>query len=328
MTMTALVFAKNTQQKSHLVKRLTATGLFTQIRPIASIPALFQYLKTKRADVICWAMDKTDCKYEWINRLHAHEEWLDLPLIAFAEDQQTLLNGFECGASDALSLTIGDAELTARMHRHLQRWQRLLELRKIQENLHKMALTDPLTGLGNRATFEMSMKQISARTQRSNLPYSLMLIDLDHFKAINDTYGHQLGDSVLQRVARVIEGAARDADICCRYGGEEFAVILPDTSPHNAVSLARRIHRRLAEVSWVEEGIERAVTVSIGISGTDRTSKIASARLLREADTALYQAKRNGRNRTEKFPPEEERIAHKNHFTPPLAAGARFACGL
>ncbi len=324
---TALVFATDKSQKSHLVDRLRATGLFRQIKPMASVPAIFQYLQTRRADIICWVMEKTDCQYEWINRLQSQDEWHDLPLIAFAEDQKSLLDSFELGASDALSLTIDNQELIARMNCHLQRWNRLLELRKTQEKLQKMALTDPLTGLGNRATFDLNIKQVAACTQRNNSNISLLMIDLDHFKKVNDTYGHQTGDIVLQRTARIIAEAARESDICCRYGGEEFAVILPDTSAKNAEVLAQRIHRSLQELPHQQLGLSEPITVSIGISGSDLLGSHTPTKLLHNADQALYQAKRNGRNRTEKLRGSDIFSARKNRVAYPGLATPQFAYG-
>jgi two-component system cell cycle response regulator len=321
---TALVFAKDSSQKSQLVESLKATGLFRQIQPVTSISAIFQHLKTKQADILCWVMEKTDCRHEWINRLQAHDEWHDLPLIAFAEDHQSLIDSFQHGASDALSLQIDSQELSARIRCHLQRWNRLLELRKTQEELQRMALTDPLTGLGNRATFDMSIKQIAASARRSRSDYSLMLIDLDHFKKINDSYGHQSGDIVLKQVANAIAEAAREADICCRYGGEEFTVILPDTSPENAEILAHRIHQHIAKLALRQTGILKPVTVSIGISGSDQ-SRVPPSRLVREADKALYRAKGNGRNRTElshRSTPSPDRSIHHPY---PQMATAPFA---
>jgi len=302
---TALVIAKNKDKKDQLIDYLSATGLFQQIKPLESSAALFQHLKSKPADMICWAIEKKNRKAEWINKLHSDEKWHDLPLIAFAEDQQSLLNGFQLGASDSVHVEIDPTELSARMTRHLERWQRLLELRQSKEQLQKMALTDPLTRLGNRATFDMSIKQAAACTQRSGSPYSLLMIDLDHFKKVNDTYGHQTGDSILRSVADAINNSARNADICCRYGGEEFAVILPDTRANNAEVLAERIHKQVAKVSRKQAAGRLPITVSIGISYANRNNNIHPTQLIEEADQALYLAKANGRNRTETWQPED-----------------------
>ena len=299
MNTTALIIANDKNKKAQLIDHLSATGLFKQIKPLGSSAALFQHLKSKRADMVCWAIEKKNCKVDWISKLHSDEQWHDLPLIAFAEDQQSLINGFQLGASDSVHVKIDPTELSARMNRHLERWQRLLELRQSKEQLQKMALTDPLTKLGNRATFDMSIKQATACTQRSGSPYSLLMIDLDRFKTFNDNYGHQTGDSVLRSVADAIKDAARDADICCRYGGEEFAIILPDTQANNAEVLAERIHKYVAKVSRKQPSGRIPITVSIGISCTNFQDNTHPHQLIEEADQALYLAKENGRNRTE-----------------------------
>lgn len=303
---TALVLASNNSTATRMVDHLSATGLFGSIEPLKSPKALLRYLKTKSVDMICWAVEKNERgdrrqqRNSWIDQLQTQDRWHDLPVIAFAEDQQSLIDGFELGASDAVHVGIDTIELSARMTRHLQRWQRLVELRKSQEELQKMALTDPLTQLGNRATFDMSIKQAAARTQRTGEPYALMMIDLDHFKAFNDTHGHQVGDNILRLVANTIHTAARDSDICCRYGGEEFAIILPSTNGSDAEVLAARIHRHLKRVSQKQPLHLQPITVSIGISGTNGAKCSHARELIEEADQALYRAKRNGRNRTER----------------------------
>lgn len=299
MNATALVMAHDNCLQTQIVKQLTATGLFGKVTPIATIADLFRRLKSAPADMICWTVNRLHPEDNWIRRLQAQKKWHDLPLIAFADDQQSLLAGFELGASDALQLKINQQELSARIKRHLQRWERLRELRDAQEELQRAALTDPLTRIGNRATFELSMKQAKARSRRNQSPYSLLLIDLDHFKQVNDRHGHQAGDQILQQVAGAIKKSARDTDVCCRYGGEEFAVILPDTAAHAADILARRIHRTIAGVSRQLPHELQPVTVSIGIGSSSNFNRGEVELMIEQADQALYRAKRNGRNRTE-----------------------------
>ena len=303
MNTTALIIANDKNKNKQLVNHLSTTGLFKKIKSLRSSESLFQHLKSNRTDMVCWAIEKENQKVEWIDKLHSDERWHDLPLIAFAEDQQSLINGFQLGASDSVHVEIDPIELSARMSRHLERWQRLLELRKSKERLQKMALTDPLTQLGNRATFDMNIKQAAASTHRSGIPHSLLMIDLDYFKTFNDNYGHQTGDSVLRSVADAIKDSARDADICCRYGGEEFAVILPDTRANNAEVLAERIHNQIANVSRKQPSGRMPISVSIGISCTDLHSSTHPTQLIENADQALYLAKENGRNRTETWQP-------------------------
>ena len=299
MNATALVIAHDDSMQEQLVNQLSATGLFGDVTPLSSIADLFRRLKTTPADMICWAVETINPSDNWIRRLQAQKKWHDLPLIAFADDQQSLLEGFELGASDALQLHINQQELSARIKRHLQRWERLRELRDTQEELQRMALTDPLTRIGNRATFDLGMKQAAARFRRHRTPYSLLLVDLDHFKQFNDLHGHQAGDHILQQVAAAIKKSTRDTDICCRYGGEEFAIILPDTVAKDAAILARRIHRSIAAVSNTLPLGHQPVTVSIGISSAAEVKSGDINKILEQADQALYRAKSNGRNRTE-----------------------------
>lgn len=304
MHATALVIGSDPGKKLRLVKCLSDTRLFERVKPLKTISSLFQHLKNRSADIICWAIDNDETKAEWVEQLHQHELWHDLPLVAFADNQQSLIKGFNLGASDSLKLSTDPKELNARLLVHLKRWQRLLDLRRSKEQLQKMALTDPLTELGNRATFDMSLKQAVARTQRTQAPVSLLMIDLDHFKHFNDTFGHQTGDKVLREVAKVIDGSARDSDVCCRYGGEEFAVILPDTDADNARVLAERIHKEVARVSRRLQLGQRPITVSIGIGSTSQQRIAHQRTLIDEADRALYMAKEKGRNRTEVWQPQ------------------------
>ncbi len=305
MNATALVLASDNKKREQITRHLSDSKLFGQVKAVASSASLLQHLSRSSADMVCWAVDKNEQQTDWIEKLQGMEQWHDLPLISFAntDDQQSLLAGFAMGAKDSVSLSIEAGELTARLRNHLKHWQRLSALHQSKNQLEKMALTDSLTGIGNRATFDMSMKQLAARTQRAGTPFSLLMIDLDHFKWFNDNYGHQAGDKVLQEVAKAISTSARDADICCRYGGEEFAVILPDTEAKNALVLAERIHKQIARVSRKLSQHRLPITVSIGISSASQSSSTHPEEIIAEADRALYLAKENGRNRTESWPP-------------------------
>jgi diguanylate cyclase (GGDEF)-like protein len=162
------------------------------------------------------------------------------------------------------------------------------------EHVRNMAATDGLTGAVNRATFDESMRRELARAERHGEDVALLLIDIDYFKRVNDTHGHQMGDAVLKRISALLRETARDTDTVARYGGEEFAVILPHTAADVAVAAAERLR---AAVETDPE--EPAVTVSIGVSsfplhGRDPDSLIA------EADAALYRSKKDGRNRVTK----------------------------
>jgi len=165
--------------------------------------------------------------------------------------------------------------------------------------LQHESITDALTGLKNRRYFDQRMSEEVALSLRHKLPLSLMLLDVDHFKKINDTYGHQIGDEVLSSLAKLISGMVRDSDIVARYGGEEIAIITPRTSKEEAALLAERLRdliekTTVAMVGTTQEVVQ--VTVSLGICSLSPVITDKDA-LIEESDQALYLAKKYGRNR-------------------------------
>jgi diguanylate cyclase (GGDEF)-like protein len=155
--------------------------------------------------------------------------------------------------------------------------------------VRRLAGSDPLTGLPNRRHFEETLQRELARAARTEQPINLLILDIDHFKKINDTYGHQTGDAVLRAVARRLSETVRVGDVVARYGGEEFAIVMPNATTEDAVVLAERILRNVAN-------IDVPVTASIGIATFIRHATDGSA-LIDAADRALYESKRSGRNR-------------------------------
>ena len=167
----------------------------------------------------------------------------------------------------------------------------------LHEQLRRQATLDELTGLSNHRRFQEALGHEMVRTRRSGQPTALALLDLDDFKAINDTYGHRLGDGVLRRVADVIAGACRGIDEPARYGGDELAVILPDTDLEGAWILGESMRRAVEALDLaLEDGTPLRVTVSVGVGAVERDGDAGV--LIEAADTALFQAKRAGRNRT------------------------------
>lgn len=164
-----------------------------------------------------------------------------------------------------------------------------------------MSQTDPLTSLANRRTFLEAYNRLEHEASIDKEPIALLMMDLDHFKQINDTYGHSVGDEVLVHVSKVLKRSLRDLEIVCRFGGEEFAALLPNTDRETAVLVAERIRLAIeGSPTPLESGESIACTISIGVSDTDRKLKGIDV-LIREADDALYEAKHLGRNRTVTF---------------------------
>ncbi|GIV19936.1 MAG: hypothetical protein KatS3mg023_1687 [Armatimonadota bacterium] len=169
--------------------------------------------------------------------------------------------------------------------------QQQKELQRRNELLERLSVTDALTQVGNHRAFQEHLHSQISLACRKGLPLCLMLIDVDHFKQYNDTYGHLQGDTVLREVARLITENVRAYDFVARYGGEEFAVVLPDTQSETALQVAERIRQIIAQHPFPN----RAMTVSIGVARW--RAGLDSNRLIEQADGALYEAKRLGRNR-------------------------------
>jgi diguanylate cyclase (GGDEF)-like protein len=163
------------------------------------------------------------------------------------------------------------------------------------KELHQLSITDGLTGLLNRKhILELLDKEIS-RSRRYGQPVSILMLDIDHFKNVNDTYGHQTGDAVMRRLADCFYEAVRENDMVGRYGGEEFLILLPDSNAQNGIQTAQRIRKMVRDLEIETSGENVTVTVSIGVSSYPQYGQDADA-VICAADAALYQAKSNGRN--------------------------------
>lgn len=167
---------------------------------------------------------------------------------------------------------------------------------EMQHSLYTSAVRDRLTGAYNRAFFNERWAQAFSDSLRSKTPLSLILLDLDHFKQLNDTYGHVAGDAVLEAAARAMQRNVRLEDTLARYGGEEFVVVLPGATLREALAVAERLRRGVAEIAVPIGGHQLAVTVSVGVSTRRRTRPDTPGAMLARADALLYEAKSAGRN--------------------------------
>lgn len=173
------------------------------------------------------------------------------------------------------------------------------DLRKLVK-LEQENITDPLTGIFNRRYLERRLEEETSRALRYKMPLSILMLDVDHFKRINDTHGHPVGDRALQHLGKIMTDTVRNLDVVARYGGEEFLIVAPDTPSLTAADLAKRLHQQVADTPLRLTGangeqLEIAITVSIG--GASLNYQVDSQhKLIQSADAALYQAKQNGRN--------------------------------
>lgn len=229
--------------------------------------------------------------FEILRRLKDDPGTMHVPVIVLsgqdsAEDKVT---AFDLGAVDFISKPFDMTELRARIRVAL-RMQALVQM------LAQRAQIDGLTGLCNRASFEARWLQEHERAARAGAPLSLAMFDLDEFKSINDTYGHPAGDAVLVTLAQLINRTIRVSDVACRYGGEEFTIIFPQTTPTEAGVICERLRAACQQVAWPKHP-GRAVTLSVGVAGTDDATGFPKSVWLETADRNLYAAKRDGRNR-------------------------------
>ncbi|MCB1414487.1 MAG: PleD family two-component system response regulator [Xanthobacteraceae bacterium] len=228
------------------------------------------------------------------------ERTRQLPILALADadDNTRLLRGLEIGVNDYLMRPVDKNELLARARTQIRRRRYTDHLRDNVQNSIEMAITDALTGLHNRRYMESHLATLAEQNVARGKPLAVMILDIDFFKAVNDTYGHDAGDDVLREFATRIRRSIRGIDLACRYGGEEFVIVMPETDLNVAGKVAERVRRAIAaEPFTIEKGARRIeVTISIGLATLERKDEPV-ADVLKRADVALYRAKHDGRNR-------------------------------
>jgi two-component system cell cycle response regulator len=235
------------------------------------------------------------------SQLRSHERTRQAPILLIADegDLSRVAKGLELGANDYLLKPIDRNELLARVRTQVRRKRYHEKLRHNYEQSLSMALTDSLTGVFNRRYVSAHLPRLLERSWESQKPVAILMFDIDHFKTVNDTYGHGVGDEVLREVANRTNRNLRNFDLVARYGGEEFIVVMPDTDREAAYAVAERLRCRVGEETFTVSADvgEITVTISIGVAVVDGVGDTAEA-ILKRADDALYQAKRSGRNRT------------------------------
>jgi len=212
-----------------------------------------------------------------------------------------LVEGLEAGADDYLTKPFNRAELIARLKTATRILELERSLKEANEEIRILSITDSLTGSYNRTYMNQNLPKEVRRATRYNRPISLVMVDIDHFKRVNDTYGHQAGDQVLKGLVETITASVRSGiDWVARYGGEEFLVVFPETEFQKAMGLAERLRRDVSDMKIQIKGDTIQVTASFGVSGFSPSTspkEISHEAVINLADQALYQAKREGRNR-------------------------------
>jgi diguanylate cyclase (GGDEF)-like protein len=229
-------------------------------------------------------------------RAQAQEPYIYLVLLTARGRREDIIAGLDAGADDYLIKPFDDPELRVRLRAASRIVSLHTELVAAREALRFQARHDALTGLANRATATEALAQEAARAARSGRSLAAAMIDIDHFKKINDTHGHPAGDTVIREVARRIAAAVRAHDVVGRFGGEEFIAVLPDCDPAEALTVGERIRAAVAALPIDVPRHPLGATVSVGVASAHG---LDADRLTALADAALYRAKRAGRNRVE-----------------------------
>jgi len=268
-----------------------------KVYPAPSAAKFFEIIENVRPDLILMDVDMPQVNgYEAVKILKADERFADIPVIFLTAktDEESELKGFELGAVDYITKPFHPSIIKARISTHLT----IVEQRRIIEQI---SLTDTLTKIPNRRYFDNQMTTEWKRAIREGLPIGMIMIDADHFKKFNDTYGHQQGDVVLQTLAHVISTSIRrGTDFAARWGGEEFAVLLPNTETDGIMKVAENIRMNVEKTdipSIVDASKGLNITISIGAAAIKPTDGASIEEFVKKADANLYAAKEAGRNR-------------------------------
>lgn len=248
-------------------------------------------------------VDLTSADYDGLRlcaRVRSDAATRQLPILAVVnpDDVPQAVRALDLGVNDIIHRPVDAGELNARARTQLRRKRYADRLRSSLDQGLELAVTDPLTGLHNRRYISSRLRQALASTNNGGAPVSVLIADIDHFKSINDLYGHDAGDKVLQAFSERIQKGLRALDLAARYGGEEFVVVMPGAGLAEACIAAERVRAAVADDPFVlEDGTDINVTVSIGLAQAGANESFEG--LLRRADQALYTAKHEGRNQVQ-----------------------------
>ncbi len=288
--------------RQQMLEILKKTTLFAVYHEAGNVIDGFKIVLNQPIDVVLCDLEMPGMDgFKFLSMINTRGELRDIPVIMVTgrEDQETKIRGLEQGASDYVTKPFDPAELVARIKVQLKIKNLQDSLKESNQALLELSNTDPLTRLNNRRCLMESLEKEFKRSERSKSPLSLIMLDIDHFKKVNDSYGHQEGDAVLVAVADMLRRHLREYDMAARFGGEEFALVLPDTELVRAVQVAERLRESAAEMTFNGVLSKLRLTISLGVASFPRGRIKSVDDLIRQADYALYNAKGAGRDRVE-----------------------------
>jgi diguanylate cyclase (GGDEF)-like protein len=292
--------------RSSVKKALSERGIFEHFFEAEDGIRAFKILMDNKGSidmVLCDVIMPHIDGLKFLRMRAGYEDLLRIPVIMLTaiEESGRKVKGLEIGAQDWVVKPFEEEELVARVKVHLRIKNLQDKLERANETLTELAITDPLTKLFNRRHFFELLDNEFERAKRYARVMAFVLFDIDHFKEVNDKWGHQVGDSVLMKFAEILKSTMRRHDIIGRYGGEEFAVILPETRIDGAYTVAERFRKTLSKTTIEVDELELNIKVSGGLSQYPYKDVNSPDDLVRTADNALLEAKRLGRNRVARW---------------------------
>ena len=265
-----------------------------------NLPAALLRLADKPYDLLIVSLDLAGADgLRLCGQVRSLERTRHLPIIVLVElgDEARLLRGLDMGVNDYLTRPLDRNELLARVRTQIRRKRHSDHLRERLDESVELAVTDSLTGLHNRRYLETHLKKLFEEAKAGGRPLSVLVADIDHFKSVNDSHGHDAGDRVLRECAQRLRRNTRGIDLACRLGGEEFVVVMPDTGLECARQVGERLRACIAcEPFQIDLGTQIEVTASVGVATLEWPGEPVET-LLKRSDMALYSAKRDGRNK-------------------------------
>lgn len=302
MSNSVLIVDDSDAVRERIIKTLESFDLFSRYYEAEDGLEGFKKLLSSPVDIILCDVEMPRMDgFKFLSMMKARPDLQDTPVIMLTgrDDRELKIKALEQGASDYITKPFDAEELVARVRVHLKIKNLQDDLKRTNELLLELSNTDHLTGLFNRRFMMEALGKEVKRNQRKKGNLSLIILDIDHFKQVNDQYGHLQGDIVLQKVAQLLQKELRAYDTAARYGGEEFIAILPDAALEEAVFVANRVRMSVQEARFSGELSGLTLTVSLGVAMFSKPNCITVDDFIKLADEALYRAKANGRNRVE-----------------------------
>ncbi|WP_321495226.1 diguanylate cyclase [uncultured Desulfobacter sp.] len=291
--------------KSNIAMLLTHLGQQYNVIPALNGKRALAIAQKKQIDLILLDIIMPEIDgYEVCTLLKENELTRDIPVIFITAqtEEDAIEKAYDAGGIDYVTKPFRPRELLARIRRELTLQRLIKDLEASKEELRILATTDPMTKLYNRRSFADISANLLGQSKRESQNMSVLMIDIDKFKGINDAHGHDVGDAVIISMADNLRNMSRKGDIVCRYGGEEFVLLLPNTQIAGACILGEKIRQHFQESAVkIKSGGQLHVTISIGATEVDVQVEKNLEPALKRADAALYQAKEGGRNKLVTF---------------------------